>query len=277
MNSDFNILIAGLGLMGGSLAKALRGFKNSKIFGFDLSADVVNQAKADGVIDDGSICAKDFSGLCDLVIVCLYPDLAIDFINNNSFKKGAVVTDICGVKQYVLENIKNEEIDFLGAHPMAGRELSGYSASKADLFKNASYILTPSDKTSEHAVSLMKELADFIGCSKVTITTPEKHDEMIAYTSQLMHVVAVALCDNELLEMASGYSAGSLRDCTRVADLNAPMWSELFFENKEELIKRINEFEKSMDTIKEHLLSGNTPSLCDFLKKSAKRKRNFLS
>ena len=109
MNSDFNILIAGLGLMGGSLAKALRGFKNSKIFGFDLSADVVNQAKADGVIDDGSICAKDFSGLCDLVIVCLYPDLAIDFINNNSFKKGTVVTDICGVKQYVLENIKNEE------------------------------------------------------------------------------------------------------------------------------------------------------------------------
>lgn len=277
MHDDFNILIVGLGIMGGSLAKALRGFKNCKIYGVNRSQSVIHQAMSEGVIDDGATTAERFLPLADLVIVCLYPNLTIDFINNNKFKKGAVVTDICGVKQYVLEKITNKDIDFIGGHPMAGRELSGYSASLADLFKKASYILTPTKETSEYATSLMRELAEHIGCKQVTITTPKNHDEMIAYTSQLMHVVAVSLCDNELLSSAVGYSAGSLRDCTRVANLNAPMWSELFMENRDELIDRIDEFEKSMDAIKESLSAGDTDGLCVFLEAAAKRKRDFLS
>lgn len=277
MEDRFNILIAGLGLMGGSLAKALRGFKNAKIFGFDASCEVINSALSDGVIDEGDTNAEKFLLVSDLVIVCLYPDLAIRFINDNKFKKGAVVTDICGVKQHVLENITNPDIVFLGGHPMAGREKTGYSASIPDLFAKASYILTPTEKTPDYAISLMREVAEYIGCRQITIATPENHDAMIAYTSQLMHVVAVALCDNELLSSSVGYSAGSLRDCTRVADLNAEMWSELFMENKKELTERINEFEKSMDTIKKHLAANDTSGLCEFLKSAAKRKRDFLS
>ena len=277
MNDNFNILIAGLGLMGGSLAKALRGFRCGKILGFDTSSEVVNSALSDGVIDEGETNPENFLKKADLVIVCLYPDLAINFINNNTFKKGAVVTDICGVKQYVLQNIKNPDIDFIGGHPMAGRELSGYSASKADLFKKASYILTPDEKTSDYALSTMREVAEYIGYHQITIATPENHDAMIAYTSQLMHVVAVALCDNELLSSSVGYSAGSLRDCTRVANLNAEMWSELFMENKTELTERINEFENSMDEIKKYLKEDNKDGLCAFLESCAKRKRDFLS
>ncbi len=277
MEDRFNILIAGLGLMGGSFAKALRGFKNAKIFGFDASQEVISSALSDGVIDEGDTNAEKFLPVSDLVIVCLYPDLAIRFINDNKFKKGAVVTDICGVKQYVLENITNPDIVFIGGHPMAGREKTGYSASVPDLFTKASYILTPTKKTSDYALSLMREVAEYIGCRQITIATPENHDAMIAYTSQLMHVVAVALCDNELLSSSVGYSAGSLRDCTRVANLNAEMWSELFMENKKELTERINEFEKSMDTIKNHLAANDTSGLCEFLKSAAKRKRDFLS
>lgn len=277
MNSDFNVLIVGLGLMGGSLAKALRGFKNCNIFAVNRSPEVIRQAIAEGVIDDGDTDPQKFLPKADLVIVCLYPNLTLDFINNNKFKKGAVVTDICGVKQYVLQNIKNKDIDFIGGHPMAGREVSGYQASLSTLFIKASYILTPSKETSEYALSLMREVAEYIGCKQITVTTPKNHDEMIAYTSQLMHVVAVALCDNELLSSAVGYSAGSLRDCTRVADLNAGMWSELFTENREELIERIDEFTHSMNIIKTHLLSGDTDGLCKFLESAARRKRDFLS
>ncbi len=277
MNDNFNVLIVGLGLMGGSFAKALRGFKNCKILGVDRSFDVIGQALSEGVIDDGETSAEKFLPYADLIIVCLYPNLTLDFINNNKFKKGAVVTDICGVKQYVLDRITNPDIDFIGGHPMAGREVSGYSASLYDLFKKAAYILTPLDTTSEYAISLMREVAEYIGCRQITITTPKNHDEMIAYTSQLMHVVAVALCDNELLSSAIGYSAGSLRDCTRVANLNAYMWSELFIENREELCARIDEFTQSMETIKRHLKAEDNEELCKFLESAAKRKRDFLN
>lgn len=277
MSGDFNILIAGLGIMGGSLAKALKGFRGGKIYGFDANIDVIKKAESDGVIEKGTTDKDEFLPIADLVIVCLYPDLCIDFINSGKFKPGSVVTDICGVKGYILDNIKNDEIDFLGGHPMAGRELSGYSASVPDLFENASYILTPTDKTSSKAISLMREVADYIGSRQVTITTPENHDAMIAYTSQLMHVVAIALCDNPLLSSAKDYSAGSLRDCTRVANLNATMWSELFMENSDELSLRIDEFEKSMDSIKEFLKEKNAKGLCEFLETAANRKRRFFN
>lgn len=277
MTDSFNILIVGLGIMGGSLAKALKGFKSANIFAVDKRADVIQKAKDAGEISDGANSAERFLPICDLVIICLYPKHTVDFINSGKFKKGAVVTDICGVKQFVLEHIKNDNVVFLGGHPMAGRELSGYEASVKNLFLGASYILTPQKNTPTFAVSLLTEMAKYIGCRSVKITTPEKHDEMIAYTSQLMHVVAAALCDNPLLAEATDFSAGSLRDCTRVANLNAVMWSELFCENKHELIKRINEFESGMDTVKAYLSADDTDGLCKFLEAAASRKRSFFN
>ena len=274
---NFNILIAGLGLMGGSLARALRGFKNAGITAFDKDAGVIARALSEGVIDAGGADAAELLPDADLVIVCLYPADTVNFINNGRFKSGAVVTDICGIKKYVTDSVTNPEVCYIGGHPMAGRELSGYGAAEEELFLGASYILTPGADAPESAVELLRSMAGYIGCRRVEITTPEKHDAMIAYTSQLMHVAASALCDNPLLEEAGSYSAGSLRDCTRVANINSEMWSELFLKNRAALTARITELERSMDKIKTLLNAEDSAGLRAFLEKSAERKRRFLA
>lgn len=276
-NEPMKILIVGLGLIGGSLAKALRGFRNADIYGVDKNASVLKQAEADGVILCGFSDGSGISQECDLVIICICPQQAADFINRERFKKNALITDVCGVKQFLYQSVIREDIHYIGGHPMAGKENGGYENSDATLFRGASYIITPSaDDLSEH-IALLHEMAEYIGCKKVVETTPAKHDEMISYTSQLMHVVAVALCDNHLLDKAEGFSAGSLRDCTRVAKLNSSMWSELFLSNRGELIQRINEFEQSMDTVKNALRAGDSETLRNFLETASQRKGRYLS
>ena len=160
---------------------------------------------------------------------------------------------------------------------MAGKEVGGYENSDKTLFFGASYLLTPDEDASKEDICLLQEMAAYIGCRKTVVCSAKEHDAMIAYTSQLMHVVAAALCDNPLLDEAEGYSAGSLRDCTRVAKLDAKLWTELFFANKEELIARINEFENSMDKVKNALSANDRQSLQTFLEHSTERKRRYLS
>lgn len=271
------ILIVGLGLIGGSLAKALHGFRNADIYGIDKNAAVLKQAETDGVILCGFPDGDSISQECDLVIVCICPQQAANFINRERFKKNALITDVCGVKQFLYQSVNREDIHYVGGHPMAGKENGGYENSDANLFRGASYIITPNaDDATEH-VTMLHEMAEYIGCKKVVETTPEKHDEMISYTSQLMHVVAIALCDNHLLDKAEGFSAGSLRDCTRVAKLNSSMWSELFLTNREELIQRINEFEQSMDAVKNALSAEDSEALRSFLETASQRKGRYLS
>lgn len=275
------IAIIGLGLIGGSMARRLRGFHNCTIAAYNRTKETLLLAKQDGAIDEGYSSPADAMDGADLIIMCLYPKLNVDFIrdNLNKIKPGAVITDVTGIKGYMVRELKKflpGNIDFIGGHPMAGREIGGYKSSTDTLFDNASYIITPTPENKPENVALIRDMAKYIGCRTVMTTTPDEHDAIIAYTSQLMHVVAVALCDNPMIERSASFSAGSLRDCTRVAVINAQMWSELFVENKEHLSKRIQEMIDSLGKIKEAVESSDREKLEEIMTNATEQKLKWL-
>lgn len=275
------IAIIGLGLIGGSIARRLRGFKNCTIAAYNRTAETILLAKQDGAIDEGSSDPSEVIDGADLIILCLYPQLNVDIIRDNltHIKKDAVITDVSGVKGFMVEELKKllpEDVDFVGAHPMAGREVGGYKSSTDTLFNNASFLITPTKDNKPENIALVRDLAEYIGCKHVVTTTPEEHDAIIAYTSQLMHVVAVALCDNPMIERSTFFSAGSLRDCTRVAKINEVMWSELFVENKTELVKRIREMEASLEKMAVATENGDREELEKIMKHACSQKLKWL-
>ena len=275
------IAIIGLGLIGGSIARRLRGFHNCTIAAYNRTYETLVLAKHDGAIDEGyTDPAKAIEG-ADLIILCLYPKLNVDIIKENVkyIKSGAVITDVSGVKQFMvdeLDGILPDGVDFVGAHPMAGREVSGYQSSTDELFDGASFLMTPTKNNRPESIALIREMAKYIGCKHIVTTSPKEHDAIIGYTSQLMHVVAVALCDNPMIERSTYFSAGSLRDCTRVAVINAPMWSELFVENKDELSERIDEMQKSLEKIKVAIKNSDRDELEKIMTHATEQKLKWL-
>ncbi len=276
-----NITVVGLGLIGGSVARRLHGFHNAYITGMDINERSLILAQRDGVIDKGTTDSKDAVTDADLIILCLYPKLNVDFVKENLkyIKSGAIITDVSGIKGYVIEEINKvlpDDIDFIGGHPMAGREVGGYESSTDTLFEKASYLITPTERNKPENIALIRELAEHIGCKHIVTTTAQEHDAIIAYTSQLMHVVAVALCDNPMIERSTFFSAGSLRDCTRVAVINEKMWSELFLENKEELANRISEMQNSLENIKAALNNNDRDKLEEIMRHATQQKVKWL-
>ena len=275
------IAIIGLGLIGGSIARRLRGFKDCTIVAYNRSKEALDLALRDGVIDEGYTDAREAFRDADLIILCLYPKLNIEKVKESLdvIKDGAVITDVSGVKQFMVDNMRAilpKTVDFVGAHPMAGREVGGYKSSTDTLFDNASFLITPTKDNNPKSVELVRDLAKYIGCSNVVTTTPNEHDAIIAYTSQLMHVVAVALCDNPMIERSTYFSAGSLRDCTRVAKINEVMWSELFIENKVELVKRIREMEQSLEKMAVATENEDVDELQRIMRESCQKKLKWL-
>lgn len=275
------ISIIGLGLMGGSMARRLRGFHDCTIAAYNRSRESLDLALADGVIDEAYDNAGDAMDGADLIVMCLYPQLNIDFVRENvdRIKDGAVITDVTGVKGFIIAEMKKilpDTVDFIGGHPMAGREVGGYKSSTDTLYDNAPYIITPDKSNKPESIQLVRDMAKYIGCREVVTTTPDEHDSIIAYTSQLMHVVAVALCDNPLLERSSSFAGGSLQDCTRIAVINEKMWSELFVENKEHLAYRITEFQDCLERIKQAALNGDRAELEKIMKHATEQKLKWL-
>lgn len=275
------IAIIGLGLMGGSLARRLRGFHNCTIAAYNRSKESLDLALADGVIDNGYQNPGDAMDGADLIVMCLYPQLNVDFVRENldRIKDGAVITDVTGVKGFIIDEMKKilpDTVDFIGGHPMAGREVGGYKSSTDTLYDNAPYIITPDKSNKPENIQLVRDMAKYIGCREVVTTTPDEHDSIIAYTSQLMHVVAVALCDNPLLERSSSFAGGSLQDCTRIAVINEKMWSELFVENKEHLAYRISEFQECLERIKQATLNEDRAELEKIMKHATEQKLKWL-
>lgn len=271
-----SITIVGLGLIGGSLLKALQGFEDAILYGVDTNKAVVEKAQELQLISNGNMSQDEIILSSDVTFICLPPNETINFLNHHSFKKNSLVTDVCGIKQEIYRQIERRDFDFIGGHPMAGKESSGFSASDEQLFYNAYYLLTPDKKNNPEHIELLKQIALYIGCKDVIITTPEEHDRIIAYTSQLMHIVAVALCDNPLLEASSQFSAGSLRDCTRVAQLDPFLWSQLFLLNKDELVTCIEKFISSLHHLKSMIQTEREADLKLFLKSASERKMKFL-
>lgn len=269
------ILIIGLGLIGGSLAKAFKKFTDYDITGHDTEETVIEKALKNGDIDrsfDGN-----FKGF-DIIISALFPKGTIEFVTENADKidKNTIVTDCGGVKEIVCNQIepvaREHGFTFIGMHPMAGLEKFGYDSGKADLFQGASLILTPFDDTAEEKIKFLGDTLLKTGFSKVKITTPKEHDEVIAYTSQLAHVVSGAYIKSETAKRHVGFSAGSFRDMTRVAHLNEHMWTGLFMDNRENLARETDELIKRLTEYSEALKKGDEEKLFAILKEGREQK-----
>ena len=249
--STNKIAIIGLGLIGGSFALSIQKNTEDTVSGLDHNPTVLADALSCGAIDEG-FATPDCIKNADLILLCLYPKQSINFVKNNLhlLKKGCVVMDVCGVKKLICDDLnplaKENGFHFIGGHPMAGKETQGFSSASSTLFKGASMILTP---PTDFPTEILQQLQTFLtqlGFAKIVLTTPEHHDTMIAFTSQLPHVLASSYVKSPQSLTHQGYSAGSFKDVSRVASLNPTMWSELFLANANPLCTEI-------DTLIEHL------------------------
>ena len=271
--------IVGLGLIGGSLAKALKYNTEHEVLGTDIDRGVLLKAKLLGAVDD-ELLPEQLSS-CDLVITALYPQDTLDYITQHAqiFKKGAIVMDCCGVKRVICETLwqyaKENGFLFYGAHPMAGLHFSGFAYSDVHMFSNASMILLPPDNADINDLANLKHLFLSIGFTNIQISTPEEHDRIIAYTSQLAHVVSNAYVKSPQAQVHNGFSAGSYKDLTRVAKLNADMWTELFLDNVDNLTEELDGLIENLQQYSRALHEKDAKTLHALLKAGSDRKEKI--
>ena len=274
------ILIVGLGLLGGSYAKALRRF------GFHISAVTLEQSSIDyalreHIIDEGTTeLDVNMIGEADLVIFALYPHVFVDWIEKNQslLKSGALITDVTGVKRsivYRIQDMLRPDVEFIAAHPMAGREVSGVENSTDKMFIGANYIVTPTEKNTPEAIQTCMELGRLLGFSNVTTLSPEEHDEMIGFLSQLTHCIAVTLMVCNDKESMEKFTGDSFRDLTRIARINDLMWSELFVDNKDILLEQMNLFIDKFIELKTMLEAEDIAGMRAMMRHSTERRALF--
>ena len=267
--------VVGLGLIGGSVARAYKEAGN-KVYGLDIDTKIQSYAKLAGVIDEPL--TEDNLGECDLVFLALYPAATIDFVekNRSRFKKGSMVMDCCGIKQAICDACfpiaEEEGFTFVGGHPMAGNEKSGFKVSKADLFKGASMVVVPPVFDDIRLLAKIKEMIKPLGCKRFKVARAEEHDRMIAYTSQLTHFASNAFVMSPSAVEEEGYSGGSFRDLTRIAYLNENMWSELFLFNKGALLDELNILIDSLTEYRDAIVDEDRERLKQLLKDCRDRK-----
>lgn len=267
--------IVGLGLIGGSFAKAYHK-AGWKVLAHNRSRSVLDFAKISGAVDDEL--TKENIAQCDLVLVTVYPAAAVSYIEEMAahIGKKPIVIDCCGTKRIVCEACfpiaEKYGFTYLGGHPMAGNQYSGFKYADADLYRGAPMVIVPPDFNNIVLLSKVKELLAPAGFEQISVTTAEKHDEMIAFTSQMAHVVSNAYIKSPTATAHDGFSAGSYKDMTRVAWLNAPMWAELFMENRDFLINELNMFIESLNEYKEAMENNDMEKLVRILDEGRKRK-----
>ena len=274
------ILIVGLGLLGGSYARVL------KRFGFHISAITLEQSSIDyalkeNIIDEGSTDLDErMIGEADLVIFALYPHVFVEWIEQNQqlLKGGAIITDVTGVKRsvvYQIQDILRPDVEFVAAHPMAGREVSGVENSTERMFVGANYIVTPTAKNTPEAIETVIELGRLLGFSNVTTLSPEEHDEMIGFLSQLTHCIAITLMTCNDKENMEKFTGDSFRDLTRIARINDLMWSELFVANKDLLLDQMNLFIDKFCDLKAMLEAEDIDGMRAMMRYSTERRALF--
>lgn len=280
LTKDKKILIVGLGLIGGSYAEALtrEGFEVSAV---TRSQDTLDYALQKGIISRGSTLAgAETVGQSDIVVFALYPHVLLEWLAENQkyIKDGAVITDVTGVKGplvYKVQEMLRPGLEFVGAHPMAGRELSGVRNADSHIFQGANYIVTPTEANTAEAVELVEDLGRVLGFSRISRLSPEKHDEMIGFLSQLTHCLAVALMTCRDVEHFSAYTGDSFRDLTRIARINEEMWSELFLLNREELLQQIDVFSSQIGLIRDAIANEDSETLKRLMRLSTERRALF--
>lgn len=268
--------VIGLGLIGGSMARALKKYTDYTVKGYDIKEDVTAMALSDGSID-GVISPDSVGGGlpltdCDMLIVALYPAAAREFVirHADELRSGTLIVDCCGVKGEICRALSplchEKGLFFVGGHPMAGIERSGYESSFADLFKGASMILCRDGYTSEEAIRTAEDVFLSVGFGRISLSTPDEHDRIIAFTSQLAHVASSAYIKSDTASSQMGFSAGSYKDLTRVARLDEIMWSELFLENRTHLLREIDELVEHLIEYKTVIEDGDRDTLITLLR-----------
>lgn len=264
------IAVIGLGIMGGSIVKALKKSGKYYVIGYNRTVAVSEKALKDGVLDeiwDGTSPID-----ADITILAVNPNVTYKMLETvpSLLKKGSILTDICGVKEEAVklgeEACANAGIRFVGGHPMAGRERSGYEFSTEDLFFNRSYIFTETASTDKAAVNELSQMALDIGCADVTITSPSHHDKMIAYTSQIPHILAGAYMNSPTSATHKGYSAGSYHDVSRVASVDETLWTQLFLSNRENLLYEIDILIRNLQDYKDAVACSDASRLSGIIK-----------
>ena len=265
-----NIVVAGLGIIGGSYCKAIKKYTKHTVIGINRSPKPLQQALECGAIDE--ISNEQSLKMADMLILGQYPAAAVDYVKTygHLIKKGCLVTDTAGIKQAICPQMqalsKQHGFVFIGSHPMAGKEKNGFSASDPDLFQGASFIVVPLSASRKDTSTLCR-FALNIGFGGIRITTPEEHDRMIAFTSQLPHVLACAYVMSPQCKNHQGFSAGSYRDVSRVANINAPLWAELFLENRQPLTQELDLLIDNICAIKNAIEAEDGPALTALLQK----------
>ena len=272
------ITVVGLGVIGGSFVKALKG-KGYDVYGVDCDQQTLEMAKAEGCIIEGYLDGHQIISQSDLTIICLYPSKVLDFISEHTFKKGSIVTDVVGIKSYFLNQALSridQDVEYISGHPMAGREKKGYLYASQEVFQNANYIVIQHEHNQIDKIEWMRQFVGQLGFKSVKIMSPYDHDEIISYTSQLPHTLAVALMNSDDEKYETGkYIGDSFRDLTRIANINADLWAELFFHNRDYLLASMERFEKQFDLLKQAIASGDEKSFKEMCWHSSKRREKL--
>ena len=278
LDKDTRFLIVGLGLLGGSYAKALKkqGFSVEAV---TRSQSTIDYALEQGIIDGGAAFPDpEIIGRADFVVLAMYPQTLLDWVKEHQrhFKPGALITDVTGVKTCVVEPVQQmlrPDVEFIAAHPMAGRETLGVRNADDSIFWGANYIVTPTEKNTPQAIEACEELGRVLGFARVSRLTPEKHDEMIGFVSQLTHAIAVALMTCNDIEGLEKYTGDSFRDLTRIAKINDEMWSELFLANREALLEQMDQFTAQFAVMRQQLAAGDREGMRDVMRRSTVRRK----
>ena len=277
--AEKRIVVVGLGLIGGSMAMALQGFEDYEVVGVVRSASTYQKAverhAADRVTYDA---AEELPG-ADVVILAQDPQGIVSFLeeHRSHFKPGSVIVDVCGIKRAIMDGAQclPDNVDFIGCHPMAGTEFSGVEHAFAEMFRDSHFLLVPRDDSRPEHIALLERLAAYIGCKDVCRTTAQAHDALIAYTSQMMHLIAVSVCDDPELFQCRGFEGSSFRGCTRVAALDVGLWTQLFSLNQPALLAAVDRLLDNLQSYRDALASGNRAALAEKLAHSAARKREM--
>lgn len=280
LGTDTRILIVGLGLIGGSYAEGL------KKVGFEVGAVTRSQKTLDyalekGIIDSGTIeVTREYVSRFDIVVFALYPHVFLSWIRDyqDFIKPGALLTDVTGVKRavvYEVQGMLRPDLEFVGAHPMAGREVYGVENADCGIFEGANYIVTPTEANTEAAVRTCEDLGRALGFGCISRLSPEHHDEMIGFLSQLTHCIAVALMNSKESHHLVDFTGDSFRDLTRIARINDGMWSELFMLNRDELLSQMDLFAEKFGELRDALEAGDTDKMRGMMRISTERRGYF--
>ena len=273
--------IVGLGLIGGSYAKALRLLGAKQILGIERNEATLAQAQAMGIIDVGMTAVDERLAQADVVICAIYPEAIASFIKSNveHFKADVLITDVAGIKNNMIAEVQaalSPGMEFISGHPMAGRQSSGLGMAEAAIFHNANYIIVPEKGSSEAAICWLETFAKALGCKNTVRVTPEEHDRTIAFTSNLPHVTAVALMDSASYnEKTKYFVAGSFRDGTRVADINPELWCALFLANKDKVADEIEKYMEQLELWRKALRAGDGETMKELMRTSAARRKEL--